>query len=475
MRKFNIKFLTIIALGFGLLTSCQDELDQLPQDAFAPETYYQTPGDFENATRGMYSGFLGGSYYGGFYLSRPDIMTDNVILAQVGRRSNQFFYEWRYVPNASWDIMTSPYIITNRANRIINNIDNLIDGDEKNNYLGEAKAARALALFDMVKVYSKIPAEGSEADGFLGMPIVTNTDPNYQALRPTIEESMSFVISELEEAASLVASDNNVDRIGRDAVYGLLSRAYLYNGDYQNVIDAANQVSTQVAERANFSGIWTDSNNDGVIFKIDQDRNLDGVAIGVEYSQSSPSGVIPEYVASFEFFNKFENGDIRKSAYLAVEPDANGNVYNTIIKYRGEAGQNNGIVDAKILRAAEVYLNKAEAYAMLGNDALALAALNEVRSRRYVNFVSDDETGQDLMDAIMLERRLELAYEGHRFFDLKRWNLPVTRSATDGDFFDGSGTPTTFTTLPENSPKWQLPIPQNEINIYPEFQQNPGY
>ncbi|MEZ4976874.1 MAG: RagB/SusD family nutrient uptake outer membrane protein [Flavobacteriaceae bacterium] len=145
----------------------------------------------------------------------------------------------------------------------------------------------------------------------------------------------------------------------------------------------------------------------------------------------------------------------------------------------GEAGQNNGVVDAKVIRAAEVYLNKAEAYMMSNppNEAAALQALDMVRSNRYSGFVSGNETGAALLDAIKLERRLELFAEGHRFFDLKRWGMAIERSTVYGEYFDGSGTPVPaeFATLPASSHKFNLPIPQREINIYPDFQQNPGY
>lgn len=474
MKK--IFFTGIVLFSFAFI-SCDKELDQQPNDAFSPDTYYQNTNDFENASRGMYSGLLSGAYYGGSMLSRPDIMTDNAILAQRGRRSNQFFYEWRYVANSSWDLMTPAYIVVNRANRIIENIGNLSSGSERDNFLGEAKAMRAFALFDLLRVYSKIPTQSADANTSLGMPVVTSTDPNYQALRPEVQETMQFIIDELEEAKDLIADDNGVDRFGKDAVNALLSRVYLYNGEYQKCIDAADDVLTTVSTQANFAGIWTDSSTDGVILKVDQDRNLDGVSIGVEWSQSSGGEIIPEYVLTYELFNLYQNNDVRTNAYTFVGVDSNGDIYNAIKKMLGESGQNNGVVDAKLLRAAEVYLNKAEAYFMLptSDEANALAALDMVRQNRYAGFTSPNETGAALLDAIKLERRLELAFEGHRFFDLKRWNMGVTRSATEGDFFDGTGTPTTFTSLPAGNYKFQLPIPQAEINIFPSFQQNPQY
>ncbi len=476
MKKIFKTFVPIICL-VGFLSSCDDELDQLPNDSVTPQTFYTNNADFESATRGIYSGFLGGAYYGGLFSSLADIMTDNVIIAPAGRLSNQVFFEWRQAPNLAWNVMGSPYLITNRANLIIQNIDNLSDGQDKNNFLGEARATRALALFDMLRVYSKIPTQSADASSSLGMPIITVTDPNIEIPRPTVEESYNFVISEFEAAKSLLNSDNGSGRLNTNSVNALLSRVYLYNGDYQASIDAANDVSGSVASITSFPGIWTDANTDGVLFKIDQDRILDGVGIGVQWSQSNAGNVIPEYVASFELFNLYQNTDIRKTSYMSTLPDAAGNIYNAITKIFGETGQNNGVVDAKVIRMSEVYLNKAEAYSNLNNDAMALASLDEVRSNRISGFVSGNETGTALMDAIRLERRLEFFAESHRFFDLKRWNEGVVRSATDGEFFDGTGTTTAtnFLSLPAGSNLYQLPIPQAERNIFPGLQQNPGY
>ncbi len=472
-NKFKVLFM-FLAMG-AMFTSCEDELNQSPFDAFSPDTFYQNIGDFNNASRGLYSGLFRGGYYGGNYLIRPDVMTDNVILVRTGRTSNQFFFDWRYVPNSAWDALVDPYITVNRANRILESINNLSDGADKNNFEGEARAVRAMAHFDMLRVFSKMPTQTGDANGSLGIPYIVTTDPNVRELRPTVAETMTAIIDDLEMAKTLIATDNGVARFGLNAVNALLSRVYLYNGEYQKSIDAAGAVTTGVASRTNYQGIWTDSNSDGIILKLDQDQNLDGIGIGIGWSQSAGGAVIPEYAFSLEFFNQFDDTDIRKAAFWFLGTNADGIQYNVIKKMFGEAGQNNGVVDAKILRAAEMSLNRAESHARLGQDGPALTALDEVRSNRYAGFTSGGETGTALLDAIMLERRLELAFEGHRFFDLKRWGLPVNRSATDGDIADGSGTPADFLTLSATDHRFQLPIPQREINVFPEFQQNPGY
>jgi len=474
--KNTIKILLLV-FGTMFFSSCESELEQLPNNSVTPGSYYTNLEEFEAATRGVYAGFLSGAYYGGSFLSRPDIMTDNVIIAQEGRLSNRNFFEWRHAPNLAWGFMRAPYIIINRSNLILENLDNLSAGADRNNIEGEARATRALALFDLARVFSQIPTQSASASQSLGMPIITVTDPTIQIPRPTVEATYTYIIDELEAAKNLVNTNNGSGRFNKDAVNALLSRAYLYNGDDLGAINAANDVTASVSSRSTFSGIWTDSNEDGVILKINQDRILDGVGIGIEWSQSANGNVVPEYVMAFDLFNLYDNTDIRKSAYTLIQSDASGNFYNTIIKMFGEAGQNNGVVDAKVIRAAEVFLNKAEAHANRGEFADALAALDMVRSNRYSGFTSPGETGAALVDAIRLERRLELFAEGHRLFDLKRWNEPVVRNTTNGEFFDGTGTPipAAFANFAAGDTQFQLPIPQSEINIYPDFQQNPGY
>jgi hypothetical protein len=471
MKKLLYLFGIIFFVTFSF-TSCDDELDQLPNDAFAPESFYKTQQDFEFATRALYSGLFSGSYYGGSFLSLPDIVTDNVIVAQEGRKSNLSFYEWRYKSNSAWNMMGSAYVVINRANQIIDKAVNLPDGDLKNNFLGEAHAVRALAHFDLLRVYSKVSDPSS-----LGMPYVTVLDPTYEAPRPTVAETMASIISDLNDAEGLVGSGDTKSRFTKNAVNALLSRVHLYNKDYPAAIAAANKVTTPIAARATFPQVWTDSSTDGIILKLDQNASIDDIGVGIEWSQSSSSGIIPEYVWSYEFASSLNATDIRLTAYNDNIADSKGNIYNAIIKMYGEAGQQNGSVDAKVLRAAEVALNKAEAMYFSNDEAGALAALDALRAKRYSTFISGNESGQALIEAIQYERRVELAAEGHRLFDLRRWGLGITRSATEGEFFDGTGTPAiqTARSLSAGDYRMVFPIPLSQINIYSDFQQNPEY
>ncbi len=478
----------ILTLGLAIVTatgfvSCEDSLDRQPFNAQDPSSIFVSPAGFENAMRGVYSGFTGidadmyTTYMGSDYFILADVLADNLIISQTGRLTRRSQFEWIYSANNVSYLYADAYKVIFRANAILDNINNLSDGAFKDNMRGEALASRAIALFDVARTYAKIPTQSADANASLGASILTTADAFALPARNTVAETYAQIIDDLETAKDLINTDNGVGRFNRNTVNAFLSRVYLYNGDMPNCVAAANNVTANVTTRADFPGIWKDvpNPNEGVLARLVLTQD-DGVAIGTDYSQTSPTnGVKSEYVADFDFYNLYQNNDVRKNAYFQTSPFA-GNNYNHIAKFFGKTGQTNNFVDAKVIRMAEVMLNKAEAYAeMGGQDALALAALDAVRSERYSGFVSPGETGNALKDAIALERRLELAYEGHRFYDLKRKGLDITRSATNGDLADGSGIAATSTLLAAGDNRFQLPIPQAEIDVNPNMTQNPGY
>ena len=174
-------------------------------------------------------------------------------------------------------------------------------------------------------------------------------------------------------------------------------------------------------------------------------------------------------------YQLYQNTDIRKSTTISTDPYDSG-LYNTVSKYIGRDGGAANVVDGKYIRLEEVYLTRAEANYRLGNASQALADLDAVRSQRYSSFTSGNETGTALLDAILLERRLELAFEGDRFFTLKRLGLPIQRNA----LADGTGTPPAagWVTLPAGDYRWQLPIPEDAFSSNPSLtsqDQNSGY
>ncbi|HPF11420.1 MAG TPA: RagB/SusD family nutrient uptake outer membrane protein [Flavobacteriaceae bacterium] len=479
MRKISTIFMFVVALG--LFTSCDNNLDQLPFDEFATDNAFITAQDFENGIRGVYLQLTAGGFYGGSdagsMLSAPDVMSDNATLSQYGRTTKRTLHNFQYNANSTLlGTYRNCYRLIYQANQILLYAESF-EGESKDNIVGEAKALRALAHFNLVAYFGKIPTQSNDANSSLGIAYVTDADVTIEPSRMTVQETYAMILDDLLDAKSKINASNPEGRLNKNGVNLLLSRVYLYMGQWQNAIDAANAVSTQVAARANVVGVWEDTSEDGLVFWIPNDAPTLGNNIGVTWSQGGVTSLIPEYVASFELTNLYDDGnDIRKDAYIfagSVTSQGITTNFNGIKKLFARPGGQPGVVDYKILRAAEAFLNKAEAYYNLGNESAARQALDAVRSKRYLTPPSG-ETGAALLDAIRLERRLEFAFEYQRFFDLKRWGLPVQRSNA-GDVADGSGTPSDVLSLPAGSNKFQLPIAQESLDVNPNLQQNPGY
>lgn len=482
-KFFNI----IISLSLLGLVSCDDELTSLePFTEVDPVSFLDNISAFENAVDGVYSQLW--NYYassGSGLQGMPDILSDNTIQVQSGRGSNDDYHDFRYGSNTLGAIplyWSEAYEAINAANVIISAIDNIEDGEDKDNILAQTLAARAWAHFDLVRLYGKIPTQSADADSSLGVVYVTfeagdTGDPFITPARELVSDNYTEIIQDLETASLLIAEDNGEGRLNRNGVYGLLSRVYLYNGEYQKAIDAANEVTTALATADELSGVYTDSNSAGIVVElaVNTSSESDFENVGVLYSQSDSANNILEFAIDYGFFNGISDDDARKDVIQFVGVN-DGVEYNAIRKFLGEEGQVNGLVDIKVMRASEVLLNKAEAQFELNLEADALSSLNELRALRYDPFVPGNETGEDLEDAIQYERRVELCFEGHRFFDLKRRGEDIVRSDF-GEVIDGSGTAPEVLIIESESFRFQFPIPIVEINANPVIadQQNDGY
>jgi hypothetical protein len=478
MKKIIYK-ITILAFIVGAFTSCDKELDQIPFDSFGNENAYVTAADFDNAIRGVYESLTNGGFYGGSdaggMLDAPDVLSDNVTFAQKGRGSRRSLHNWQYgaADGPMYGLYLGAYELIYRANLLLANSEGF-EGENKENVVAEAKALRALAHFNVVSFYGKIPTQSSDANGSLGIAYVTVPDADIEPARETVGAVYDQIVTDLTEAAAGINEENDPGRLNKDAVNTLLSRVYLYMGKWQSAIDAANRVSTPVAPRSDVVGVWEDANKSGLLFYIPNELPIFGISVGVVWSQGGLTNLIPEYVVSYGLYTKFAEDDIRKEAYtMQAANNADGLQFNAIKKLFGRTGQSNGQVDIKILRAAEAHLNKAEALYNLGQEGPARTALDVVRTKRYTTPPSG-ETGTALRDAIRLERRLEFAFEYQRWFDLKRWGLPVDREGF-GDLADGSGTPSDQQALSAGNIKFQMPIAQSSMDVNPNLVQNPGY
>lgn len=474
----NILLILTIFIGTFTFTACEDDLSLFPNDSIATDLGFKNIADFQNAAKGIYSGFRRSGYYGAtsgaasvYFI--PDVISDDVIINSNGRRSRESFYDWRFdEDNSSETFWLSAYKVIQRANLILEKIDVLDDGVDKDNIRGEALAARGIAHFDLAKFYASSPAQA--ADSEMGIPYVKSTASGELPSRNTLGETYANILDDLNMSLTVINDDNGAGRLNKSAVAALLSRVNLFKGDFGEVLKNVSFVSQDYAEvpMDQFEDLWKDATEESVLWKIII-KDADNVNIGVAWLQESPDGIRSEYNVDYSLYSLYEDNDIRKSIYFETS-DFAGVAYNHMVKFRGRYTGDANVVDAKVIRYAEVLLNKAEAMAEMADDGGALTALDELRSNRYDGFVSPGETGAALKDAIALERRLELAFEGNRFFDLKRKGLDIQRS-NFGDLADGTGEQAEVKTLPAGDHRFNMAIGQGERNANPNIEQNAGY
>lgn len=476
----------ILALLVGVASCKKSDLELYPYNQIETSQAFNTEADITLAINGMYAGLkTSGSYYvSGTWNIIADVLADNLITNQSGpgRGTLRTSANWQYTAESTYGLFAGGYTIIRRANAILENIDKFPDGAFKDNAKGQALAIRGLVYFDMSRVYGKTYLNATATDSV--MPYITVTDPTIKPAKEPVHGFYDKVIADLEQAKTLIGTANGIYRLNKLSVSGVLSRVYLYKGDWAKCIQASTDAlgtTPSLPNIANFPNIWKDADPNttsvpslGVLFKV-RNTTLDNINTpGVNYYQTVPEGVKSEFLVEYNFKQLFLPEDVRTAAYIQTSP-FNGRNYNHVIKYAGRAGSPAGVVDGKVIRTAEVLLNRAEAYYRANNATDALADLVLLKTNRYTGYVPETLTGLPLLNEILAQRRLELAFEGDRFWDLKRRNQPVVRDGTKGDLADGTGFPYVFTNLPAGSYKFQLPYPVEEINFNTNLKQNPDY
>jgi hypothetical protein len=280
--------------------------------------------------------------------------------------------------------------------------------------------------------------------------------------------------------ALLPATNADIFRASRHAATALQARAALYAKDYANAATFATEyiAAFPLASKTNFPKIWKDTDNSEMAFKLSRTTTAGG-RIGGLYRGTSASaaniGTIT-WRPTQALLNSYDQvNDLRYAAYFFEEPvlKASSSRNLSAILINKYAGTTYGtptelLADAKVFRTGEMYLIRAEARAETANLTGAAADLNELRAARINNYTNATfTTKDDIISAVMTERFKELPFEGHRFFDAKRRNLPITRLAVDAQG--------TALTLSSGNFRFILPIPNSEIQANPLMVQNPGY
>jgi hypothetical protein len=222
--------------------------------------------------------------------------------------------------------------------------------------------------------------------------------------------------------------------------------------------------------------MWEDNGVEEVAWSLYFGTGEGGRLAGDCFSQGvnrAQFDMSPEVIAFYGKNDAERFKDIRFASYVTgeVKTTANeprtGRYIPTKYNKKSTTATADGIVNFKAFRTGEQMLIRAEAYALSGKEALALADLNELRRTRIEDFTDGKENGADLIKTIATERRKELWLEGHRWFDLKRTTRTIVRKNCDA--------PATACDLQNKDYHWNFPIPLSEISANSNMVQNKGY
>lgn len=500
MKKYIriFKLLGVVALFWG----CTDAIEIDQPGRLDAEAAFESVADLEAGLFGVYDDID----------TSPEIAFSSIFTDELSigfDNGGQGLADYGFVLNAGStapaNFWTRNYIAINSANRVIEASDLITpEADEVallNQVLGETHALRAYAHFELLSYFSTDYTD----DSALGVPIVDFVPTiDQELLRNTNGEVFNVILSDLSQAESLLNNDtSNPTRINLDFITAMRARIAAYRGNYASAASLSQELLDKypLANRAQYQGVFLDTDNTEIIFKLERTNND---TYDVQGATGSPTAGgwagarfafvdatlagSPYFEMGRSLFNLLDPADIRFDVSVAptslIDPDYDINNdpaldILVIQKYSGSEGQPL-MNDLKIFRSSEMLLIRAEAYADAGqfngpsNSTAAL--LKQLRDARFgsdtplLNFASQANAFGVILD----ERRIELAYEGHRYKDLKRLgtrgNRGVSKDAIDCAFNGAC-------TLDASDFRFTLPLPIVEFNANPGLrdQQNPGY
>lgn len=466
----------LAVLAAGLTTSCSGFLEEEPVLKQSNELTLSKYESLDAATAALYSPFQSYTWYGASFVLASELRCGNaknpISLQGSGRYRVDPF--WNYNESSTSSIWSYAYYVISWANNVINNLEGKesaeVSSKQINNTRAEALFVRALCYFDLVITYAQPYTYQPES---LGVPVVLTTE-NGRPARNTVQEVYAQIVQDLTNAESMMSDDYARTGISdaaaaatKTAVQALLSRVYLYMGEWQKCADYSTKVINsgkyKLVSGNEYKAMWTASaapQGGEIIFEMygsNKNEYWDGSGWeGISYITTGAEGS-GDVSASQDLVSLFEEGDIRAELFTTNEND-----YFTT-KYAGKEGsgipKENNVV---ILRLSEMYLNRAEA---LYNGAhitgvTAESDLKAIADKRNATAPSPSAT------SIFTERRKELAFEGHIAYDYARTKTSLVRTDYDG---------MTNKDVPFPNYKWAMPIPKREMDANPNMVQNEGY
>ncbi len=476
MKTYNY---LIAILGFLTLSCGEDFLAVEPLDQLSSGNYYNSPQEIETGVIGVYDQLQSFYAYNGFPLW-IELRSDDGTLNTAGKSSNvdEFRLRGSDGPGAIWD---NGYELIFRSNRLLDVMENY-DGEGKEKLLpmiAEVKFLRALTYFNLVRFYGDVP---------LVTTVLTPEESFAFGRAPASEVYEKLIINDLMEVSDVLPrkSDYQGDDVGRatrGAANALLGKVYLTLGRFDLAAASLKKVidSEEYSLLTDYAGVFdvTNPNHAESIFEIQFNQFLDngnqmsrwtsnelGKALGIQFANGllAPTQSLQDAYLnnddSLRFQVAMDSGAYEGDRYKDVDYFKK---YVTLNSAPNQGTDNNYIV----LRYADVLLMYAEALNETEGPAAALPFLNIVRNRAGMPAITNQDPAA-LRDTILNERRVELANEGHRWFDLVRTGKAIEAISEYLSESEINSTVEPFQLV--------FPIPQSEVDKNPnKISQNPGY
>ncbi len=523
-KYITLRLGLIFAIVLGLGSCEKDFLQTVPTDSVSTDIALGSVDNMMLAMNGIHramyaqNGYI--SAYAGqeYMIPMAEFGASDALHSKIGNGWFNARIKWIDHTNAnasdidySWFMY---YNIIGSVNKIINAADALQMSEDLHNVLGQAYTYRAWAHFQLVQFFAK-PYMVGDPSTDLGVPIMTATEPPYAGkARNTVQEVYDQITGDLTTALTHFADASpraDLSNLNIDVANGVAARVYLTCGEWAlaaSHANAARQNYTLMNESQYKSGfnnwdnpewIWGSkmimdqtayfysyfyyiSNN----FNGSQNRSNPKFMNHLLYAQIPATDYRKDLILvnapnTFSLWNAGDNAGryaseaaFKDSVALYRTIVNNSTAHNMIpymhIKMVQSDGPTTSPMDVIHMRASEMYLIEAEALARLGQNTQAQDVLYELVSKRDDAYVKSTNTDAALVSEILLQRRIELFFEGFRWFDMLRNDEALDLAGTGADpnlYLDGM-----TQAKPSANPKWEFQIPQREINANPLVIQN---
>ena len=466
-----------IALGLILITSsCSDILDVQPRQSIDSATALSTEDALNAALNGVYDRLQSTNIYGRDLIAIPEALSDN---GRATNKSGRLFAEYQNQANSHFIVWQTAFQAINQINLILEAIPKVttLSATSKNSLEGQASMLRGLMYFELARCYGYEPTVAVKESDRGSVPIMKTGVLDLAQIdrlpRASINEVYDFIYADFTNAVSKLSSVTlSTNYANKGAANALFSRIALYRGDYANAIKYANDALASgigaFQTKDNYVAAWRVANHPEAMFQIVYQAN-ENVGVNtslqttyttlVTLGNTAATGGFGDLVPTASLLAAFETGDVRRNLYEKGTA-GRGTAEIECTKFFGRSGAVN-LDNIPVIRISEMYLNRAEGLALTGKETEALADVNRIRTRAGLD-PKTGLTGKALIDEIALQRRVELAFEGHRFFDLKRRGQDIIKAAP-------------VQSLAYTDFRILAPIPTREIQANSNLKQNVGY